>query len=360
MPLNLKNHNLEKVKELSLKIFEFVLPIATSKYTIATIVWMFAVYFINPFWIFDSAELREQKLRAKTNEFIKTYVIETSEALEKIADSETSVQTNVSDINSDITEVENKICWLKSQFDSLEIDLNKTCWEVSTNSWIAVNEELIKEETQEVKKELASLANTIKYYKEDYPFEKFHYYTTATNVRKEFTDAMKKINWRLNKDLKAQDYVELKGNTVEERATDLLNKHGAPHSSVWFKTAEAYGIKAEVAICISKADSSLGQELTTANNFGNVWNNDRGDRVHFKTAEEWIAAISKVLVWKYLLPNKKVWELSNGWRANLWLPKCWAWNYCYATSEDNWNVNVLNCLSMIHNKPIDEDFSFRK
>jgi len=127
-----------------------------------------------------------------------------------------------------------------------------------------------------------------------------------------------------------------------------------------FKTAEAYGIKPEVAICISKADSSLWQELTTSNNFWNVWNNDRGDRVHFKTAEEGIAAISKVLVGKYLLPNKKVWELSNGWRANLWLPKCWAWNYCYATSDDNWNVNVINCLSMIHNKPIDEDFSFRK
>jgi len=38
---------------------------------------------------------------------------------------------------------------------------------------------------------------------------------------------------------------------------------------------EKYGVKMTVALCIAKADSSLGRELKTTNNIGNVANNDR-------------------------------------------------------------------------------------
>jgi len=221
MPLNLKNPNLEKSKEILKKILEIALVVIKSKYTISTLVWMFVVYFMNPFGIFDSAEIREQKLRAKTNEFINSYVIEKAEALEKIADSETSVQDNISDLNTKVEDINNKICWLKSQFDNLEIDLDKTCWQTNTTNVEAKTTEV--ESKEEVKKEIASLEKTIKYYKEDYPFEKFNYYTTSNQCKKRVLQKRwRKYNRRLNKDLKAQDFVELKGNTSGRKSNRFI------------------------------------------------------------------------------------------------------------------------------------------
>jgi hypothetical protein len=99
------------------------------------------------------------------------------------------------------------------------------------------------------------------------------------------------------------------------------------------------------------ADSSLGRFLKTTHNYGNVGNNDRGDRVSFSTMEEWINAIWKyALNWKYLKHKYTVDYLSPA----VWKP----WPY-YATSKENWHINVTNCLGMIHNKRIEDNWNFR-
>jgi len=112
-------------------------------------------------------------------------------------------------------------------------------------------------------------------------------------------------------------------------------------------------IKPEVMICIARADSDLWKQLKSTNNFWNVGNNDRWNVVHYKTPQAWINAIARVLHNKYLWKKQTIWDLSPSWWCTT---DC---KYFYATSKENWNSNVLNCLSHIHNKKINEDFTFR-
>jgi len=164
---------------------------------------------------------------------------------------------------------------------------------------------------------------------------------------------------RVNSNWKAQEVPRLW--TAEDNVLLMLRRYWLAHTyDHRVKMQEKYGVKMTVALCIAKADSSLGRELKTTNNLGNVWNNDRWDRVHFDTIEKWIEAIFKTLTNRYQKRNNKIWELSNSWRAILWLKKCGeAWNYCYATSRDSWNNNVLNCLDSLYKTPKNENFLFR-
>jgi len=163
---------------------------------------------------------------------------------------------------------------------------------------------------------------------------------------------------RVNSNWKAQEVPRLW--TAEDNVLLMLRRYWLANTyDHRVKMQEKYGVKMTVALCIAKADSSLGRELKTTNNIGNVANNDRWNRVHFSTIELWIEAIFKALTNKYIWKNTKIWELSNWWRKKLWLPKCWNWNYCYATSEDNWNNNILNCIDSLYKIPKDENFLFR-
>jgi len=160
------------------------------------------------------------------------------------------------------------------------------------------------------------------------------------------------LNWRLNWNGASQIYMILNWETYYERAKNMFEIMWRDENEVdqyyiaWYKT----WIKPEVLICIAKADSSLWNSLSTRNNPWNVWNNDRWDRVAYETLEKWIEAIWNVLNNKYLGQKKTIWELSPWW---------WWTAPFYATSPENWNVNVINCLSMIHNKAIYEDFEIK-
>ena len=159
--------------------------------------------------------------------------------------------------------------------------------------------------------------------------------------------------WRLNSNWKAQQYIELKGNTITERMNDLLINYWRTEDVAkkrWERVWKKHWIKPEVLVCIAKADSSLGRELKSKNNIGNVGNNDRWNTVNYATPIQWIEAMGKVLNNKYLWYKQSIGSLS------VW----WGWDSpVYATSFFNWNMNVINCLGMIHNKKIDENFMFR-
>ena len=126
---------------------------------------------------------------------------------------------------------------------------------------------------------------------------------------------------------------------------------------------EQLWIKPEVAVCIAFADTSLWKAMKTKNNIGNVWNNDRWDKVHLSSIYVWITAIYQTLNNKYLSKYDTLGMLSQWGRTALRAKWCGEkWEQCYATSPDNWNNNIINCLNLIHwheDKKIDENFLFR-
>jgi len=76
----------------------------------------------------------------------------------------------------------------------------------------------------------------------------------------------------------------LAGDSVEERRTTFLNTYAVgvyKQSEFWQDASEGTNIDVDVGICIAFAESSLGRNLTTSNNIGNVDNNDGGKRVSY-------------------------------------------------------------------------------
>lgn len=159
--------------------------------------------------------------------------------------------------------------------------------------------------------------------------------------------------WLLNSNNKSQRYIPMQGETRDERAQELLIAywHPAEYWDTFIHVARVYEVYPEVLLCVTYADSSVGTQLKTKWNWGNVWNNDRGDKVWFANLEQGINAIGRVLNNQYLWSKNTIWEFSpySGGTAPF-----------YATSPENWEINVLNCMGMIHNKKITGDFQIRR
>jgi hypothetical protein len=151
--------------------------------------------------------------------------------------------------------------------------------------------------------------------------------------------------WRVNKDWISKSKEELLGNNFKE-----IVKNNWLQIDYWQWFEVKYKVKKEVVACIARRDSWLWKYLKTKNNFWNVWNNDRWDTRSYKTEKDWIEAIFKTLNNKYLRHKQSIWSLSvGGW-----------WNSpFYATSLENWNINVLNCLWVMYNKLVSENDGFR-
>jgi len=174
--------------------------------------------------------------------------------------------------------------------------------------------------------------------------------------------------WRTNSHWMSQSYIELTWKSYKDRAIQLLDMHTKTRWTyyIWERLWQKYNIDPVLAIAIAKADSSLWNELKSNNNIWNVWNNDRWNVVSYMTLEKGIEAIYEVLNNRYLKPIYNVWYLSQ-WGRNVlkkttWksIPNCWdTWTYCYATSKETWNINVLNTMSLIYWKEITEDYKFR-
>jgi len=130
------------------------------------------------------------------------------------------------------------------------------------------------------------------------------------------------------------------------RASGLLNK-----------------VSPELLVCIAQADSSLGNALKSQNNIGNVGNNDRGDVIHFETLETAVNHIGLTLNNDLMGGIEKVGHLSQGGRniigSQYSCSDAPAPYKCYASSEYNWNNNVVGCMNEILKVDVDENFKFR-
>jgi len=116
---------------------------------------------------------------------------------------------------------------------------------------------------------------------------------------------------------------------------------------------EKHKINYIVPICIARADTSLWKKLKSAYNIGNVGNTDRWNVVHFANREQWIEEVYKTLNNRYLWSKQTIGDLSFAWNCKI---KCWT---VYATSNDNREKNVLNCMTNLSEKKITPDFRFR-
>jgi murein DD-endopeptidase MepM/ murein hydrolase activator NlpD len=152
------------------------------------------------------------------------------------------------------------------------------------------------------------------------------------------------------------DFSEVKfmqGNSVRERRLNFLDKVAAwPYADIvlWESAAEGTNVDVDLWICIWYAETSMGRNFASANNIGNVGNNDRWDRVDKDSPLEWARSIYNTLNNRYLWHYQTIYELSG------YGNKDWA---IYASSEYNWQKNVSRCLSTIKWYIVPEDFPFR-
>ena len=161
----------------------------------------------------------------------------------------------------------------------------------------------------------------------------------------------KPTEWRrLNSNGYSQKYVYLTWENRTERMHQLLDAYWHDNYYVRKTVARIHKIYPEMLICIAYADSSLWRFLKTENNFGNVGNNDRGETVGYDTPEQGINAIWRVLNNHYLWDYSQVNQLSRYGNKD---------GSIYASSPENRHINVMNCLGMIRDQRIPDDWNYR-
>lgn len=117
---------------------------------------------------------------------------------------------------------------------------------------------------------------------------------------------------------------------------------------------DRWNLKRGMILCITIAETSGWTRWRWKKNPGNVWNNDRWDRVAFSTFENWLNAIGQTLNNVYLWNTKTLGCLSNAWNCKEWDDN---WKR-YATSNGNWERNVVSCLEHVHWEQINANERF--
>lgn len=159
------------------------------------------------------------------------------------------------------------------------------------------------------------------------------------------------VKWRCNSEWYAQDIPDLQWATREERMKELLTYYGKDYLyETFFWWGKMFWVYPELAICIAKADTTLGKYTKSTNNLWNVWNNDRWDTVVFDSEYKAIKAIYQTLNNQYLWGYQYIAELSRKFNKD--------WKI-YASSQENWHNNVVNCMSVIRWETVSDRFAFR-
>ncbi len=175
----------------------------------------------------------------------------------------------------------------------------------------------------------------------------------------------KKYTIRVGLDGARKIIPKISGLTVDERAKELLDTAWlAPTLPTWKKLGDKYKIDYTLAVAIAWSDSALWLALKSTHNLWNVGNRDDGSVVHFKTQEAWIEAIFATLAkWKYMQGHTIIGTLSGEGRKRLWLPWCAEEKdyrkKCYASSETHYSTNLVNIMSVLKNRQVTENDTFR-
>lgn len=143
------------------------------------------------------------------------------------------------------------------------------------------------------------------------------------------------------------------GNTLNERRQQYLAKYGFgefSRLSLWEDAAAGHAVDLDMGICIATAESGMGRNLSSARNVGNVGNNDRGDRIDL-----WWAIEGASLIY-YALENEYLWSYPTLFNLSGYGNKS---GPIYASSEFNWQNNIMKCLTSIKGYRIPEEYPIR-
>ena len=148
-------------------------------------------------------------------------------------------------------------------------------------------------------------------------------------------------------------FFHLDGENEAERQQSLLDKYASSDfwdRDVWVDESIAESIDPTFVLCVGLAESTLGKNLTTDGNIGNVGNTDSGARRDYDGPRAGIRAISAVVNNRYLGKYTTIDQLS-GW----WNPI----GPIYASSQTNWHENIVKCMSAIKGKYVGNKAAFR-
>ncbi len=143
------------------------------------------------------------------------------------------------------------------------------------------------------------------------------------------------------------------GETELERQKNMLDKYAGTafrDQKMWIEESISESVDPSFVLCVWFAESTLGQNLTTAGNIGNVGNTDGGDRRDYDGPRAWVRAIAAVVNNQWLGHYKTIDQLS-GW----WNPR----GPIYASSPTNWHENIVKCMSALKGKYIGNYSPFR-
>lgn len=148
-------------------------------------------------------------------------------------------------------------------------------------------------------------------------------------------------------------FFSIEWDSEPERQKNFLEKYASVDfrsRDIWIEESISESIDPTFTMCIGFAESSLGKNLTTSGNIGNVGNTDSGDRRNFDDARSGIRGISSTLNNNWLGGYITIDQLS-GW-GNVSSP-------IYASSPTNWHENIVKCMSAIKWRYVGNKSPFR-
>lgn len=167
------------------------------------------------------------------------------------------------------------------------------------------------------------------------------------------TYSFKYIKDKFSRNIDLSDIEYMAWNNLYERRVKFLTTYWAwPFKDIalWEDASKWKNVDIDLAICIWFAETWLGHNMTSDWNIGNVWNNDRWNRKAFPDAYRGARSIFNALTNEYLWKHTTIDQLSRYWNAT---------GSIYASSSENWQKNVVKCLTKIKWYRVPENYSFR-
>lgn len=158
--------------------------------------------------------------------------------------------------------------------------------------------------------------------------------------------------WMLNKEWNAQEMPVLTSTESHQRFIELAERYNLPADVIW-NTENYYWLKEWTIICIAIAETSWWKPWTYGEewcwNYGNVGNNDRGNRRCFPNQWAWLAAIGQTLTNDNLKNNKTIACLNWAWEC---IEQGASWKRYSTLKSWNRQRNMIWCFHSIYQTPI--------
>ena len=170
-----------------------------------------------------------------------------------------------------------------------------------------------------------------------------------------YVDDLKKMKSTVNISSlqKSIGFFYIDGATEPERQKNFLSLYAATDfqdRALWVQESLPESVDPTFVMCVWFAESSLGKNLTTSGNIGNVGNTDSGLRKDFDNARSGVRAIASVVNNNWLGGYTTLNQLS-GWGN----PK----GPIYASSRTNWHENIIKCMSAMKQRFVGNNSPFR-